>query len=188
MRFRVRHTSQLLVFVLCLGVLAGCALPAPYSPPAPAKTPVPEPPPPVGSAPQVETAPATPPEVAPPAEPLPPQPIRERTLNPAARTLVSQAQAQTAAGNYAIAAANLERALRIEPDSAQLWIEMGRVRQAEGNFPQAENMARKALSLAAGDARNQAAAWRLIADSYRSRKRVQEAQDADVRADALTPN
>jgi Flp pilus assembly protein TadD len=109
-------------------------------------------------------------------------------LNPAARTLLGQAQTQVAAGNYAVAAANLERALRIEPDSAQLWIEMGKVRQAEGNFSQAENMARKALSLATGDPRTQSSAWRLIAESYRSRKRVQEARDADVRAEALSPN
>jgi Flp pilus assembly protein TadD len=114
--------------------------------------------------------------------------VRSRALNPAARTLVAQAQTQVATGNYAVAAANLERALRIEPDSAQLWIEMGKVRQAEGNFAQAENMARKALSLATGDPRSQSSAWRLIAESYRARKRVQEARDAEVRADTLTPN
>ena len=109
-------------------------------------------------------------------------------MNPAARTLVAQAQTQAAAGNYPVAAANLERALRIEPDSAEIWLEMGRLRQAEGNYAQAENMARKALSLATANPRNQSAAWRLIADSYRARKRVQEARDADVRADSLTPN
>ncbi len=65
---------------------------------------------------------------------------------------------------------------------------MGKVRQAEGSYPQAENMGRKALSLATGDPRSQSAAWRLIADSYRARKRVQEAREADVRADALNPN
>lgn len=101
---------------------------------------------------------------------------------------MTQAQSQAASGNFAGAAATLERALRIEPDSAQLWIEMGRVRQAEGNFAQAENMGRKALSLATGDPRSQSAAWRLIAETYRSRKRVQEARDADARAEALAPN
>jgi len=101
---------------------------------------------------------------------------------------VTQAQAQVAAGNFAVAAANLERALRIEPDSPQLWIEMGKVRQAEGNFAQAENMGRKALSLATGDPRSQSSAWRLIAESLRSRKRVQEAREADVRAEALSAN
>lgn len=109
-------------------------------------------------------------------------------MNPAARALVTQAQTQTAAGNYAVAASTLERALRIEPDSPELWIEIGKVRQAEGNSGQAENMGRKALSLATGDPRNQSAAWRLIADSYRARKRPQEAREAELRADAAMRN
>ncbi len=176
----------LLSLVIAMAVLAGCVVPAPYEPPPPTPPPVPVPPP-VEIAPPVETPPPAPVVQPAPERPAPP-PIRARALNPAARTLVGQAQTQVAAGNYAVAAANLERALRIEPDSAQLWIEMGKVRQAEGNFAQAENMARKALSLATGDPRSQSAAWRVIAESYRSRKRVQEARDADVRAETLSPN
>ena len=188
MRLSSHQSPAAAVVLLGFGVLSGCAVPAPYSPPAPAPVQVPPAPQSAGSVPEVETLPAPPPEIPPAAEPLPPAPVRERTLNPAATTLVAQAQTQAAAGNYAVAAANLERALRIEPDSAQIWLEMGRLRQAEGNYPQAENMARKALSLATGDRRSQADAWRLIADSYRARKRVQEAREADVRAEALMPN
>lgn len=114
--------------------------------------------------------------------------MRERPLNPAARALVAQAQTQTASGNYAIAASTLERALRIDPDSATLWVEMGKVRQAEGNYVQAENMGRKALAMARGDQRAQSAAWRLIAESLRARNRVAEAREAEVRADSLRPN
>lgn len=179
------QSSLTLGIALCLLALAGCAVPPPYSPPAP-PAPVPERP--AGEGPQIATLPADPPEVTPPPEPLPPPPPRERVLNPAARALITQAQSQTASGNYAVAAATLERALRIEPDSPELWIEMGRVRQAEGNAVQAENMGRKALSLATGDPRNQSAAWRLIAESYRARDRVQEAREAEMRAMALTPN
>lgn len=181
-----RNPFILVAVVLGMAVLAGCAIPAPYSPPPAPPTPVPVPPPAESPAPVEPPPPA--PVVQPAPEPPPPPPVRARTLNPAARSLVTQAQTQAAAGNYAVAAANLERALRIEPDSAQLWIEMGKVRQAEGNFAQAENMGRKALSLATGDVRSQSAAWRLIADTYRARKRVQEARDADARAEALFPN
>lgn len=183
-----RPAAHRLPAALLLGVfvLAGCAVPPPYSPP-PTSTPVPAPEQP-GRAPEIETPPAPEPEVVPTPEPPAPPPVRERTLNPAARALISQAQTQTAAGNYAVAASTLERALRIDPDSPQLWIEMGKVRQAEGNFGQAENMGRKALSLATGDARNQSAAWRLIADSYRARKRTQEAREADMRAEAAMRN
>ena len=175
-----------LPLVIAMAVLAGCAVPAPYAPPPPPPAPVPVQLP-VEIVPPVEAPPPAPVVQPAPETPAPP-PGRARTLNPAARSLVAQAQTQVAAGNHAVAAANLERALRIEPDSSQLWIEMGKVRQAEGNFAQAENMARKALSLATGDPRSQSAAWRLIAESYRSRKRAQEARDADVRAETLSPN
>ncbi len=48
-------------------------------------------------------------------------------------------------------------------------------------------MGRKALALATGDPAAQASAWRLIADSLRSRGRNPEAAEADQRANALAP-
>ncbi len=114
-------------------------------------------------------------------EPMPP-PNRPRTLKPASRALVAQAQNQSKAGNDALAAVTLERALRIEPDNPLLWIELAKVRQNEGNELQAENLARKALSMATGDGRTQAAAWRVIAQSYRARGRNPEAREADLKA------
>jgi len=84
-----------------------------------------------------------------------------------------------------LAAATIERALRIEPDNPLLWIELGRVRMGEGNAGQADGMGRKALALATGDAQAQASAWRLIAESLRFRGRNQEAAEADQRAGAL---
>jgi predicted Zn-dependent protease len=87
--------------------------------------------------------------------------------------------------NYIVAAASIERALRIEPDNPLLWIELGKVRFAEGNFVQAENMARKAVSMSVNAPRAQSSAWRLIADSYRARGKNIEAQEAQARADSL---
>jgi hypothetical protein len=49
-------------------------------------------------------------------------------------------------------------------------------------------MGHKALALATGDAHTQASAWRLIADSLRSRRRNDEAAEADKRANALSPH
>ena len=66
-----------------------------------------------------------------------------------------------------------------------LWIELGQVRQAEGNFVQAENLARKGLSLATGDPRTQSSAWRLIAEALRARGRAPEASEAEARANEL---
>jgi Flp pilus assembly protein TadD len=60
------------------------------------------------------------------------------------------------------------------------------VREAEGNHAQAEAMARKALVVAGNDARAQSAAWKLIAQSLRSRGRTAEAREADARASRPT--
>jgi len=166
-------------FVAITLTLAACQMPEPYRPPAAEAKPTPVPP----NAPPVQIQPGTPPVQVAPAEPLPPPVVREHKLSPASQALVSQAQKQTAGGNYPVAAASIERALRIEPNNPQLWVELGKVRKAEGNYPQAENMARKALTMASGDGKSQSAAWQLIADSYRARGKNQEAVEAQKRAE-----
>lgn len=112
--------------------------------------------------------------------------IREPVLSPASRALVGQAQAQLASKNFAVAASSIERALRIDPDNPLLWIELGKVRQAEGNFVQAENMGRKAVSMATNAPRAQSAAWTLIAQSYQARGRNSEAREAQLKAATLS--
>ena len=172
------HRSSALVSLTALA-LGACAAPQPYR--SPGQTPsVPVPPP----DPTVQTQPAPPPPTIEEPEPLPPV-VREPTLGAASRALVSQAQIQLASKNFAVAASSIERALRIEPDNPLLWIELGKVRQAEGNYSQAENMGRRALSMSANALRAQSAAWSLIADSYRARGRNPEAQEAEARASAL---
>ncbi len=161
-----------------LVTLGACAVPPPYQPPSPAPTPAPAP---GGTPAETRPAPLPPPVEAP--QPLPPPIVREPTLGAASRALVSQAQTQLAAKNYAVAAASIERALRIEPDNPLLWIELGKVRQAEGNYPQAENMGRKAASMAVNAPRAQAAAWTLVAESLRARGRNSEAREAQERAE-----
>lgn len=158
-------------------VLSACAAPRPYEPPPPpSQQPGPG---------TVETQPAPPPPPVAEPQPLPGPVVREPVLGPATRSLVGQAQVQLASRNYAVASSSIERALRIEPDNPLLWIELGRVRQAEGNYVQAENMGRKALSLAANAPRAQSQAWNLIGDSYRARGRNDEAREAHMRAEQL---
>lgn len=160
-------------------VASACTIPEPYRAPTPPQ-PVPSSP---GSGPAVSQPEPTP-AVVPEPQPAP-APVREPTLSPASRALVAQAQAQIAAKNIPLAAASIERALRIEPDNALLWIELAKVRQAEGNHVQTENLARKAVSMSINAPRTQSAAWQLIADSYRARGKNVEARDAQGRADAL---
>lgn len=171
--------------IALLLALPGCELPNPYdTSPPPQRTP------PTGQPPQLPapTEPAPSPEPQEEPQPAPAEPrTREYVLSSASRALVTQAQSQAAAGNYSVAAGAIERALRIEPSNPLLWIELGKIRQAEGNYAQAQSMGQKALSLATGDARAQASSWRLIAGALRAQGRVQEAQEAEARADALVP-
>ncbi len=107
-------------------------------------------------------------------------------LSPASRALVGQAQAQRQKGDLPGATVSLERALRIEPSNPLLWIEMGRLRMDQRNYPQAENMGRKALSMSVGDDRTQAAAWQLVGDSLKARDKNPQAQAAYDKAKALS--
>lgn len=171
--------------LLTLAVLAlsACTVPQPYRPaPAPPESVPPTQP---GSQGSTQTRPAEQPPPIEEPQPLPPV-VREPVLGAASRALVSQAQTQLASKNFAVAAASIERALRIEPDNPLLWVELGKVRQAEGNYVQAENMARKALSMATHAPRTQSTAWNLVADSYRARGKNTEAREAQLRAQSLS--
>ena len=177
-----RVSPGVVIFLLApafLLALDACTLPQPYRPPGQGPA-VPVPAPPPGSPTQTQPAPEQPRVEEP--QPLPPPVIREPTLGAASRALVDQSRVQMASKNFTVAAGSIERALRIEPDNPLLWIELGKVRQAEGNYVQAENMGRKAVSMATNAPRTQSAAWSLIADSYRSRGKNAEARDADIKA------
>jgi Flp pilus assembly protein TadD len=65
--------------------------------------------------------------------------------------MLSQAREQRAAGALPAAESTIERALRVEPNDPWLWIELGEIKLQTGDAQQAATMARKALSLAAGD-------------------------------------
>jgi len=127
-----------------------------------------------------ESGSAQPPPGQPPAAPA--RPARQFRLSPASTALVAQAHKAASSGDFGLAAATVERAMRIDPDNPLLWIELGRVRLSAGDFGQADSMGRKALSLATGDPRAQSSAWHLIADALRALGRNQEAAEADQRA------
>ena len=123
-----------------------------------------------------------------PAAPAPPAATRQYRLGSAASSLVEQAHARAAAGDFPAATATLERALRIEPENPLAWIELGRVQLDAGNAAQADSMGHKALGLASGDPNAQSSAWRLISDALRVRGRNDQAAAASARADALVPH
>ncbi len=170
---------------------AGCSLQPFHSQPPASTRPAPQ----GGSAPVINEPPTVTSTL--PAEPViqgpaPSIPVpRERpkvapaTLSPASKALVTQAQTQRKKGDLPGAAGSLDRALRIEPNNPLLWIEMGRLRMDQRNYAQAESMGRKALSMAVGDNRTQAAAWQLIADSLQARGKNPQAQEALEKAKEL---
>jgi len=183
--------------LILLAVLAvsGCALPpfattrddAGAKPPAATgagsgpvlTTPTETLPPPSGTTEPVIDAPA-------PALPRERPRVAPATLGPASKALVTQAQAQRKKGDLPGASVSLERALRIEPNNPLLWIEMGRLRMDQHNYPQAENMGRKALAMSVADDRTQSSAWLLIADSLRARGKNPQAQEALERSRELS--
>lgn len=88
----------------------------------------------------------------PPPLPLPAAPAAIPVpLSAAALALVASANNLAAAGDYARAAAALERALGISPQNAELWHRLAKVRLAAGEFEQAAQLAAKSNSLAGND-------------------------------------
>jgi cytochrome c-type biogenesis protein CcmH/NrfG len=98
-----------------------------------------------------------------PAEPVVPQaPVTEATgaapadgaapavrqRNPAVASLAAAARQHRAEGDPERAAASLERALRIDPDDAELWLALAEIRLEQGLSAQAAGLARRAETLA----------------------------------------
>ncbi len=105
--------------------------------------------------------------------------------NAAVVALVASAHADFRAGRMAHAAAALERALNIEPRNAALWHELARLRLAEGQYGQAETLAKKSSTWAGEDKRLRAANWRVIGEARAYRGDSRGALDAYTRAAEL---
>ena len=71
-------------------------------------------------------------------------------LSPAASTLIKQARQQRQAGDYVAAAANLERALGIQPLEPYVWNRLARIRMEQGRYAQARHLASRSNALAGG--------------------------------------
>jgi hypothetical protein len=153
---------------LIVGVAAWCAAcstldtasrPAPPGAPRPAPSP-----------PEAPSAPAPLPPSTPPSrsEPIPaprgdvPPARPQSDASGASGALLEQSRAQRAAGSLPAARASLERALRLDPNSPALWLELGELELQVGNNVQAATLARKAMTLAGRDTRVTARAERLL--------------------------
>lgn len=73
------------------------------------------------------------------------QPVSDR--NPAVLALLNSAGQQRQRKQYVAAAASLERAIRIAPRDAELYLELAKIRFQQNNREQAEQLCRKAIAL-----------------------------------------
>jgi len=92
--------------------------------------------------------------------------------------LADQSSRHLANGEFEKAQTTAERALRIDPNNAELWHLMGKIQLACRNFSQAEQLARKSNLLAKGNPQLQARNWRMIADSLRGKGDASAAEAA----------
>lgn len=106
-------------------------------------------------------------------------------LSPAAQSLIRQADGYLAQGDAAAAVAQLERAQRIAPRSAEVYFKLSEAYVALDQLGSAEQFTLKGLSLAGSDARLQRVGWLLLADIRRARGNVAGADQAEQRAGAL---
>ena len=181
----VRFTCVALVYGL---ILAGCAGGSGYRSPvveqgttAPRGTLPPSAP---------VTSPARLPTV-PDGQPVPapsvssPAPASRGEQPAAVVALLDRAEQQANTGDLDAAAVTLERAIRIDPRNPVLWHHLATVRLAEGESLEAEQLAVKSNSLAAGNHSLQARNWELIAQSRHYRGDPAGARAAEQRARAL---
>jgi tetratricopeptide (TPR) repeat protein len=160
--------------VLLLLFVQGCstAPPARYPPPVVEQG--------GGTAPDEAVQPATPGSIQP--YPVPPA---VTTSSPAVVALLGQAENQANSGDLGAAAASLERAIRIEPRNPLLWYHLATVRLAQQEAAQAEQLAVKSNSLAAGNRVQQSRNWQLIARARRAQGDTAGAGAAERRAREL---
>ena len=79
--------------------------------------------------------------------------------------LLTTAQQQQSGGDLNGASSSLERAQRVAPREPQVLYRLAQVRMAQGDAPQAEQFARRGLTLANGRPDLQASLWALIGDA-----------------------
>ncbi|MBL0845324.1 tetratricopeptide repeat protein [Pseudomonas mediterranea] len=79
--------------------------------------------------------------------------------------LLTTAQQQQASGDLNGASSSLERAQRVAPREPQVLYRLAQVRMAQGDAPQAEQLARRGLTFTGGRPALQASLWELIAQA-----------------------
>jgi predicted Zn-dependent protease len=102
----------------------------------------------------------------------------EQSNRKAVSSLMDQARAEASAGRLGNAAASLERAIRLEPRNPRLWQELARLRLAQHDYVQAENVAMRSNSFTRGDHAMHTQNWQIIGQAREARGDVAGARSA----------
>ena len=96
--------------------------------------------------------------------------------------LISEAERNITLGSLDIAAATVERAMRIEPRNGHIFIKLAEIRIKQGKAVMAEQLAEKTLSLSQGKNALKKRCWLLIAKARHLQGNQQGAAQAEQRA------
>ena len=99
--------------------------------------------------------------------------------------LIAKGDAQRRQGDYRNAAATLERALRLAPQSGGAYLALSRVRLDQKSYGEALQLAEKSLSLSADSKRAQKEAWLVISEVKKRRGDVNGSLEAAKKARRL---
>ena len=115
---------------------------------------------------------------------------RQNNYNEAINSLLDIAKNQQQSGDYAAAAASIERALRIQPKSTEAYYHLAQVRMQQVRFGEAEQLAKKAMSYVnfGSNMRNnqfKAKLWHLISDARTQSDDKTGAENALIKAHQL---
>lgn len=113
--------------------------------------------------------------------PQPVKPLADGRNMPAVQNLLASANQSLQQGDFEEAAVSLERAQRLAPQSATVYQKLAEVRLQQTRFSEAEQLARKGLSYAQGNAQ-QAALWRLVAQAAGQQGKTETAINAKNKA------
>ena len=102
----------------------------------------------------------------------------------AVQVLMRRAEEQRRDGDLASAVSSIERGLRIEPRNSELWHRLAVLREAQGKYALAEDLAVKSNSMAGAydEQLLKRDNWQLIARSRRAQGKESEARDAERQA------
>ena len=171
-----RSYPLLICSLLVVSVIAGCSSPPRRTqPPAPVIT--------RGELPPPTFEQGQEPAIAAYIPPAAPQTARPEPAK-AVQVLMRRAEDQRHAGDLGAAVSTIERGLRIEPRNPELWHRLALLREAQGRYGLAEELAGKSNSMAGLNEQSlKRDNWRLIARSRRALGKTVSAREAERQAD-----